>query len=418
MKITDVETILLTVPSRWLWGSRPHTFSFIRVSTDAGLTGLGETLLGFYVPELVPPLVRHFRDVVVGEDPLEINRLWRKMFVKAMRWGHVGPPITVLGAIEIALWDILGKATGVPVYQLLGGKAHERLRCYASTGCPVWPLEKTLDHFSKLTQRGYTALKTMHGYGSRPAPRALAALVRQERGKFAAIRKRLGDDVDLMLDPAAPFNRNPWSADTALQVIRGLEEFHLLWVEQPVLQTNVEDYVWIRRHTATPLAAGENGTTLHDFKPFFERHAIDICQPDTTWCGGIGECLRIVAAAEAHDMRVAPHCFSGAVGLAANHHVALASRSAFIVEFPTADNPIIGELLRPAFEFRDGWLCPTGAPGLGVELPDPVVRKYPFVPGSGLSHGNSPFPRPVPKGWGAPQGDVLSWEAAGLKSSE
>ena len=145
MKITDVQTILLTVASKWLWGSRPRTFSFVRVSTDAGLTGLGETLLGFYVPELVSPLTEHFRNVIVGEDPRDIHRLWRKMFVKAMRWGHVGPPITVLGAIEVALWDILAKSLDVPVYQLLGGKAHQRLRCYASTGCPACsPLEKTL----------------------------------------------------------------------------------------------------------------------------------------------------------------------------------------------------------------------------------------------------------------------------------
>ena len=403
MKITDVETILLTVPSKWEWGTRPSTHGFVRVKTDSGLTGLGEAYVAWYMPEVIPPMVQHFANVVIGRDPFEIHSRWREMFVKTMRWGHVGPSISALGAIDIALWDILGKSLGAPVYQLLGGLAHRRLRCYTSLGEPD---EAAV---AKLRAGGYTAVKIAHTGGMvQEGHLGLAALIKQETDKAAKIRQVLGDDIDLILDPALTFNRAPWSRDTALKVVQELEPYHLLWMEQPALQTNIEDYVWIRRHTSTPLAAGENGTTLHDYKPFFEKHAIDIVQPDASWCGGISECVKIHAAAEAHDMRTVTHSFSGAAGLAANYHVAFASRNCFMVRYPVREDPLAKGLVANAFTFKDGHIHPTGAPGLGVELPDELIEKYPFVPDSGIAHGRSPFPRPTPN-WTPTKQDVTSW---------
>ena len=163
MKIINVESILLTVPARWSSGVRAHDLSLVRVTTDAGITGWGETLAGYYVPEVIPALVAHYREVVLGQNPLEINRRWQDMFVKSVRWGHTGTAITVLGAIETALWDILGKALGVPVSQLLGGAMHDRMRCYASTGAPAYPFQRTLDHAKELADQGFTALKTGQG---------------------------------------------------------------------------------------------------------------------------------------------------------------------------------------------------------------------------------------------------------------
>ncbi len=400
MKIEKVEPILLTLPSKWAYGTLDHCFSFIRVTTDSGLVGYGETLLGYYTPDLVPTLVNHFRGVVEGQNPFEINRLWQDMHVKAVRWGHVGPAITVLGAIEIALWDILGKALQTPVYQLLGGLAHERMRCYGSAGGGLaYPIERSLDYFKKLTDQGFTAIKVGQGYFGQEPPTTISALVDLEREKIEAVRKALGDDIDLMMDPAAPFSRAPWSGDVALRVTQAIDPYHLLWMEQPVLQTNVDDYVRIRQICSTPLAAGENGTTLHDLKPFFEKRAIDVAQPDSIWCGGISECMKMVAAAEAHDMRVAPHCFSGAVGMAANYHVAFASRAIFIVEYPTASNPVMRNLLEQTFRFEDGYLYPPDTPGLGIEIPAELIEKYPLKAGSGRSHAKTPFPRPFPRGW-------------------
>ena len=410
MKITEVEPILLTVPSKWAYGTIPHSFTFVRVKTDSGLVGWGESYAGFYVPKVVPPLIEHFGQVVVGQNPMEINRLWQQMFVKAVRWGHVGTAITVLGAIEMALWDILGKALGVPVYQLLGGLAHDRMRCYASTSAPAYPFERTIEYARKLVEEsGFTALKTSQGLLGQEPPVGIAPLVKLEREKIEALRKALGDEIDLMMDPAAPFSRAPWSGDVALQVVKALDDYNLLWVEQPVLQTNVDDYVRIRQQTRTPLAAGENGTTLHDFKPFFEKQALDIVQPDAAWCGGISECTKIVAAAEAHDMRVAPHCFSGAVGVAANYHVAFASRSSFIVELPTAANPLIGGLIEDTFRFDSGYLYPPTSPGLGVEVSEELIEQYPFVPQSGMSHARSPFPRPMVDGAPSHLDNAAGW---------
>ena len=121
MKITAVRPVLVTVPEPWEHGMRPSTYGFVRVETDAGIVGFGETYIAWYNPEVVPPLVEHYGNAIMGEDPLAINTLWRRMMVKSLRWGPMGPGISVLGAIEIALWDILGKVANLPVYQLLGG---------------------------------------------------------------------------------------------------------------------------------------------------------------------------------------------------------------------------------------------------------------------------------------------------------
>ena len=138
MKIVNVEPILLTTYTKWQWGTRPCTYGFVRVTTDNGLVGFGETYVAWYAPEVIPPYVEHFGNVVVGEDPFQINRLWRMMHVKALRWSPLGVAVTVIGAIEMALWDILGKSLEVPVYQLLGGLAHNQIRCYTSLACLLY----------------------------------------------------------------------------------------------------------------------------------------------------------------------------------------------------------------------------------------------------------------------------------------
>ena len=404
MKITDVESILVTVPEKWEHGLRPSTSGFVRVRTDAGITGFGESYVAWYAPEIIPSLVEHYQPVIVGKDPFAIHRLWREMFIKSMRWGPVGPPISVLSAIEIALWDILGKAVGLPVYQLLGGLAHESMRCYTSLA------KSDSELADSLLDLGYTALKVAHSGGmAQERYISLPALIRQECEKVELMRSLVGEKVDLMMDPALTFNRRPWSRDTALKIVKALDDYHLLWMEQPALQTNVDDYVRIREQTSTPLAAGENGTLLHDYKEFFEKRAIDIVQPDATWCGGISEDMKIMAAADAHDMRTVTHSFSCAVGLAANYHVAFANRNCFMVRYPNKKNPFGDDLIGQAFTFKGGDIYPTGAPGIGIDLTDELIEKYPYIPDSGISHGRSPFPRPRDPDWVPGDRDTVSW---------
>ena len=206
MKITAVRPVLVTVPEPWEHGMRPSTYGFVRVETDAGIVGFGETYIAWYNPEVVPPLVEHFGNVVMGEDPLAINSLWRKMMVKSLRWGPMGPAISVLGAVEIALWDILGKVANLPIYQLLGGLAHDSIRCYTSIA------RADREAADKLLGQGYSALKVAHIGEMLQAPHiTIPDLINQECAKVEAMREVLGDGVDLMLDPGMPFYRRPWS---------------------------------------------------------------------------------------------------------------------------------------------------------------------------------------------------------------
>ena len=254
----------------------------------------------------------------------------------------------------------LGKALDAPVYQLLGGKAHDDLRCYTSIANANKPQAQ------RLVDEGYSALKVAHvGEMLQERHISIPDLISQERAKVEAMREVLGDSVDLILDPGMPFNRKPWLADTALRVVRALDEYQLLWMEQPVLQTNVDDYVRIRELCETPLAAGENETLLHGYKPFFEKRAIDIVQPDATWCGGIGEDMKIMAAADAHDMRIVTHSFSSAVGLAANYHVGFANRNCFMVRYPEKGQPVRQGPDRPSLRLRGRLHQAHGCAGAG-----------------------------------------------------
>ena len=387
MRITKVSPILLSVagpdedPDLSFW---PRSTCLVQIETDAAVTGLGEVLAGMFVPEPSAALVRNYASFLLGEDPLEIERLWQKLYARSLFWGRTGLSVSVLSGIECALWDIAGKAYRAPVYRLLGGPAQERLRVYASLGPSLWPIDKTLERVARWLERGFTAFKLNVGYANRGPAATLKELVREERAKLMALQKLAGDGADMMLDACQGFCARSWSAKAALQLVTALEEFELLWLEEPCGFGDLRGWCEVRRGTRTPVAGGEALTTVEEFERWLDAGAFDVAQPDASHVGGITHCLAVHQNARQRSVRGTIHCYGTGVAMAANFHAAFASPNCPIAEFAALEHPLREELLEEPWRIEQGHLAPPEAPGLGVVLRESTLQKHPYIPGSGV----------------------------------
>ena len=351
----DVRNSITSGTRNWL---------FVTVETDAGISGIGE---GSGWPRVVEAAVRDLSHVVVGEDAFAIEWLWQRMHVAIMGHGMSGVVGQgAIGAIDMALWDIKGKALGVPVWQLLGGRMRDRVRAYAHAATPA--------QAEAAVARGYTALKT--GGVSNPVEKA------------RAIRAAVGDGVDLMVDLHGP----PWlTAPDAIANCRALEELHPLFVEEPLAPEDIEGYRRLRRESRVPLAAGERHGGLHGIAPLLHEGLIDVAQPDSGRAGGITGLRKIAAVAEARFATVAPHAGSlGPVAEYAALHLLAAIPNALIHEKMDPDWPGRARVVTREPELVDGHLLVPDAPGLGVEIDEDFVAANPSVRNVGLPKGGWP----------------------------
>ena len=405
MKVTDLKTILITAPWTgdpfWVQGTEfVRTAALIRVETDEGLDGLGETVMGYFCPEVVPPLVDYYRSLLVDLrlDPLQPERVYDELYQRSLWWGRVGLAVSVLSGVEMALWDLAGKAASKPVHALLGGAAHARLPLYASGGTGTWPVEKTVEQAQLYIGLGFRALKLGTGFTDRPGglwtgnvpppygtwhAGTTGDRIEDERAKFAGLRATLGQGVELAIDGHAVQVREPWSRRTALDLARAIEEFDLLFYEEPLRYDDPAGYAELRRLTRVPIAGGECLTGEAEFAQWLQMGALDYVQPDATHVGGVGPCRRVAAMAEEHHAGPIVHT-GGAVGpgFMANLHVAFTSPNARYVEYALAPNNIREELLIDPPRLVDGMLEARTAPGLGVTLLPETIAAYPFRPGN------------------------------------
>jgi L-alanine-DL-glutamate epimerase-like enolase superfamily enzyme len=412
LKVTDVRTILVTAP----WKGDPfwatdlkdrsgeefwRTAALVEVHTDAGLTGLGETVMGYFAAEVVPPLVDYYRRLLVDPelrlDPTQPERCFDELYQRSLWWGRTGLALSVLSGIEIALWDLAGKAAGKPVHELLGGAVHERLPLYASGGTGGWPVQKTVDQAKRYVDLGFRGLKIGSGMTDRPGTYGttispppyghwIASQTSQrasdEHDKFRALREAVGPDVELATDSHAVQIRGPWGRRDALAVAQAIEPFNLLFYEEPLRYDDPDGYAELRRQTGVPIAGGECLTGVGEFNDWFARGALDIAQPDATHVGGIGPCLAVGKSAAANHAGLIVH--TGAAigpGLMANLHVAFASPNARFVEYALAPDNVREEMLAEPVRLDQGFVRLPQAPGLGVELRPGFIDKYPFRPG-------------------------------------
>lgn len=398
MKITNVVTHLLT--ARWTddlsFPQMLHSTAVIRIETDSGMDGLGETTWGYFAPDAVPAMVEYFKPVLIGRDPLAILQATRALTDDSVWWARSGAGRSVISGLELALWDLKGKVLNVPVYQLLGGKVRDRIPVYASGGPSLWPVDalvRKVEHYAKL---GYRATKLSTGFFQLPAPSAthqgrlepvrfgFAEKLTVLADGFARLRQEFGVAMDLAIDGHQGGVPNPIPVTEAVAIAVTLAPYRIRFYEEPLAYTNLDGYSELRGRSRIPIAGGESLCGLDQFHSLIAGRGVDVIQPDIGFAGGLQETTRIIHHAEAYNLGAAIHTgASMGPSLAASWHLAATSHSVEWLEHVLAARSIQRDLMVDEFNIHEGTVGLPSAPGLGVHLPPALVEKYRFVPGSG-----------------------------------
>jgi L-rhamnonate dehydratase len=369
MKITNVEAFYLRQPEVKQQCDSGQDALVVRVTTDEGIVGVGEVdSAPLPVKEVIEGPFSHttatgLKHVVVGEDPFETEYLWHKMYRANIYAGRRGIGIHAMSGIDLALWDIKGKALGLPVWKLLGGGFHKKLRCYASSLFGPTP-EATRELAQRFRNQGFQAVK----FGWDPMGRDAETdvdLVRQAR-------KGLGDDADLLIDAGLV-----WDAKTALQRARAFEEFDIFWLEEPLRPDDYEGYRKLSEATPIRIAAGEEESNRLSYLDLMDRGKIDVVQIDLTRCGGFTEAMKIAGLAYDRGLAVANHGFTTYINVTAALHFLNSIPNALIAEFVTEEGTTLREkVTKQKLRALEGFLTIPDAPGLGIDLDEKGVRKF------------------------------------------
>jgi galactonate dehydratase len=350
VKITKVETFL--VKPRWL---------FLKLHTDEGLVGLGEPILEGRA-RTVATAIEELEPYLIGKDPTRVVHHWQAMYKHAFYRG--GPILTsALSGLDHAMWDLAGKAAGLPVYKMLGGPTRDRIKVYKGIGGGT--TEQAVLAAKDAVAKGFIALKTGPA-GPRPA-RIIETpgYVNYVVERFAAIREAVGNETDIACDFHGAI-----SPQTAMLLIKALEPYQPFFIEEPVQCQNVDIMADIARKTHLPIATGERIFTKWGFRELLEKRAASILQPDISHAGGIFEARIIAGMAESYYAAIAPHCPLGPISLAAGIHL-----DASIPNFLAQEHTTFGEgYLKQPFTFKDGYLELPTAPGLGIELDEEAIQ--------------------------------------------
>ncbi len=374
MKIRDVSAVALSYD----FGGRSITLGVgkavkrdvvvVRVRTDDGIVGYGESHHAL-APQVVADLVNtSLAPLVVGEDPLAVEHLWDKMYFSQGRTHHAGWAMwKAMSGIDIALWDIRGKALGLPLWRLLGG-TKKRIRAYAGgISLGYQPPESLAEEAQGYVEQGFTALKLRLGDS-----------VENDLARVRYVRQALGDHVDIMVDV-----NTKYTYQQMLRLAPGLEECNVYWIEEPFPPDNVRDYALLAPRTRIPLAAGENHFLRYQARQLLETEAVQILQPDVSKAGGVTETKKIADLAAAYRRPFAPHTSMSGINSAATLALLAVCSNALIYEADVARvNPFRDDLVSPKpVVGRDGCIEPYDGPGLGIEVDESLFAKYPGIPG-------------------------------------
>ena len=380
MKITDVETFVVGNPPPHFGG---RYFVFLKLTTDNGISGIGEVYAATFGPHTVARMIEDVAERhVVGTDPFAIERLWRNVYGSGYSLRPDISLVGVLSGLEMACWDIVGKAVNKPVYELLGGRVHERLRSYTY----IYPEDGDLsdvyfdpdlaaNRAADYVARGFSAVKfDPAGPYSAFDPRqpSLESLDRSEEF-MRKMRNAVGTSADLLFGTHGQF-----TSAGAIRLARRLEAYDPLWFEEPTPPEMPEEMAKVAAQSRIPIATGERLTTKYEFARVLELGAARILQLNLGRVGGLLEAKKIAGMAEAHYAEIAPHLYCGPVVGAANIQISTCSPNFLILEGILDWSGFHAEILKTPIQWQDGYVIPPTAPGLGVELDEEVAAQNPY----------------------------------------
>ncbi len=376
MKITNI-TPYVSMPIKGL------PWIFVQVETDEGITGVGECS-DYRSTGLLVKGLEWIKREIVGEDARNIENIWQKIFHTFDDLNGRGYVSHLISAIDIALWDIKGKALGAPIYQLLGGPVRERVPLYthvqdfnSGAGGPEDVAKAAL----ATKEVGYQGIKTDPfptqsgpdaGFsGPAEVERLTPENIRKSVEWMDAIRGAVGPDYELMVDAHARFD-----VASAIEAARALEHINLIWLEEPIHVENHNALRQVRENVRVPLCIGERHFTRWDYTEILNSRLVDYIMPDVAWCGGISELRRIAAMAEAQYIRISPHDALGPVSIAAGFQVCMTTPNLYRQECLHTWFDTFEKVINPMFDVRDGSIYPSDRPGLGIELNMEMVQRY------------------------------------------
>jgi len=345
-----------------------HNWLLVEIFTDAGLVGLGNAALA---PMVTKPLIDiYLKPLLLGADPWDVEYLWQQMYRRTLAFGRKGVALAAISAVDIALWDLLGKAAKQPVFRLLGGRTKERIPVYASR-LYAMPIPELRDEAQRYKDEGYTMMKLRFGWG----PLDGAEGMQKNLELVRAVREVVGEGVDIMADAYMG-----WSLDYAKRMLPLLEPFHLRWLEEPVIPDDTRGYKELKSYGRVPIAGGEHEFTIFGFRELLENNAVDYIQFDTNRVGGISQARKISALAEAFQIPVVPHA-----GQMHNYHVVMANLNSPIAEFfPKVDVEVGNELFWYIFDGepvpKDGYIdLNDDLPGLGLTVNEESLKRFRII---------------------------------------
>jgi len=378
MKITEVRTHVLSTPLE-----EPFAFSMgwvtrrgamlVELVTDEGITGWGESLChGLQPPEIAAAVVNSaLAPVVIGQDPFDVDPLWERMYNLTRPYGQKGAVPNAIAAIDIAIWDCIGRALGKPVHKLLGGAYRTHVRPYATGFYRVegksYPAEAVAEARRHIAN-GFSAMKLKVGFG-----------VEEDIDYILGVRDGIGPGPKLMIDANHAYN-----VGAARRILRAIEKADIHWFEEPISPEDIDGYCELKNLTSIYLAAGENEFTKIGFRDWIARRAVDILQPDLCSAGGFTECRKISALAQAWHMALIPHVWGSGIGLAASLQFIATIPPAPLalkpiepmLEFDRSSHPFRQDLIFGAIKMADGMVRVPDGPGIGVDVNREVIERY------------------------------------------
>ncbi len=345
-----------------------HGWLVVEIFTDDGLVGIGNAALAPLVTKQTIDL--YLKPLLISQDPWDIEFLWQHMYRKTMAFGRKGIGMAAISAVDIALWDILGKSAKQPVYRLLGGRTKPRIPVYASRLYSV-ELDKLAAEAKRYKDEGYKAMKLRFGWG----PTDGADGMQRNLDLVRTVHEAVGDGIDVMADAYMG-----WTLDYSKRMLPLLEPFHLRWLEEPVIPDDIHGYAELKSYGLIPIAGGEHEFTLYGFRDLLEARAVDYIQFDTNRVGGISQARKVAALAEAYSVPVVPHA-----GQMHNYHLVMASLNSPMAEyFPIVDVEVGNELFWYIFNgeprAKDGFIdLDENVPGLGLTINESDLENFEVI---------------------------------------